>query len=101
MSGLPARTRRQTEGGDRAGTGGGNLAALTQSCRGFPDILARRLSVFPCQEGNLRKIIQSKIGSCTQAVLRSWLEAFSACGGGFLLLLTNFLRPSEPSPLLL
>lgn len=71
-----------------------------RSCRGFPDVLARHLSVFPCREGNFGKIIQSKMRSCTQAVLRSWSEAFSACGGGFFLHLTNFVRPSEPSPLL-
>lgn len=62
MSGLPARTRNQTEGEDRAGIGGENLAVLVESCRGFPDIPARCLSVFPCREGNLRKIMQSKIG---------------------------------------
>lgn len=38
------------------------------------------------------------MGSCTQVILRSWSEAFSTCGGGFFLLLVNFVRPSEPSP---
>lgn len=34
VSGLPARTRNQTEGGDRAGVGGRNLAALVRGLAG-------------------------------------------------------------------
>lgn len=34
MSGLPARTRNQTEGGDRAGIRGRNLTALVQHLAG-------------------------------------------------------------------